>query len=111
MPYKKNTQATYTPSMSGTLRTIKEYAPLFIQIGTVLALLLAAYIASTLRPLYEDIRSLATKVQAIEESRKESATYVPRFIVTEQKVNDQTDDIQEIKADVKDIRTYLLGSK
>ena len=68
MPYKKNTQATYTPSMSGTLRTIKEYAPLFIQIGTVLALLLAAYIASTLRPLYEDIRTLAGKVQAIEES-------------------------------------------
>lgn len=79
------------------IQQIKELTPFLIQVGTVFTLLLGAYLAYNLRPLHEDIRSLRGEVKAIQDSREASQQYIPRYLQTEQKVNDQHEVIKEMK--------------
>lgn len=79
------------------LQQIKEITPFLIQVGTVVTLILGAYLAYNLRPLYEDIRSIRAEVKAIQDNRAETLQYIPRFIQTEQKVTDQGEQLDRIE--------------
>lgn len=55
--------------------------------------------------MYFTVNSNTHRIEAIENSRSE---LVPEFIEVKTQVANQTDDIKEIKQDVKDIKNFLL---
>lgn len=74
----------------------------------VLVVILNLYLASKLTPISEDIRSVAGRVQAIEDYRAQTAPLVERFIISEQKLLEMQSNIVDIKSDLRDIKSALL---
>lgn len=85
------------PSVRKVLKTAKEYTPLVFQIGSVIFLLVSAFIAYTLSPLYESSRDSLLRIEAVEQILQDRQAVVERYIVTESEVSVIKESIKEIK--------------
>lgn len=113
MMIKKNKKENYIPDTQERVlvtlfRMGKEYAPLIFQIGSLLFLLFSFYLTTRIAPIAESNRSAVARIEAIEEYNDKNAELIPRFLVTEERVNRMYDDIQEIKNTQKEILKNIL---
>jgi|SRR3989344_2281433 len=90
-----------------TLRGIKDYFPLLMQVFTVAGLLLATYITVRLVPLYQDIDRLNFRVLAIEHELEGRPELVQEFRVSQKNIESIEKNIGEIKQDIRDIKNFL----
>ena len=72
-----------------------------LRIVTLVILSLATYITIRLQPLYEGIKSLDFRVQAIEKRNENVDPLVTRFIQLEERDEALIKDVEEIEKDVQ----------
>lgn len=84
--------------MNETLKNIKEYLPLIVQITAIFLVLANIYLATQLSPITNNIQSVSARVDNLEQYKKDNEQLIPRFYQTEQRVSNLEDQYKNIDA-------------
>ena len=74
---------------------------------STLGTLFNLYMVTRLAPIYEDMRSVKGRVEAIELDREHNQTYIDQFIEIRAIVPEIKNDVIEIKDNVKEIKNDI----